>query len=145
MTAYMRFSRLTTAKLLSRFSELMGKRLSSLSKEDRTQIFQISMEVEAREEIQKVTQVLPRIVVLNDVGGYFESLVRSWYDLQHVSKLRPRRKVVLIDSGPYRTTEISYLASEDGTILSLDFHSTIQEGLGGVSSQDVDWIVSNIL
>jgi hypothetical protein len=85
---------------------------------------------------------IPNLIIISDYDGYFEALVRRWYERKQTQS---ERETVYISAGPYRATAVTARVSEDGRCLSLDFYSALRTGFGGLSSVEVDAIIAEWL
>jgi hypothetical protein len=78
----------------------------------------------------------PTITVVQDFDGAFLRLVRHWI-AQKIGSFKHTE--IRIDSGPYRSSAVSY-TSKNG-VLSLDFYSALRTGFGTLSDDDVQALV----
>lgn len=79
------------------------------------------------------THITPKLTVISDYDGFFESLVRRW-----LAELRtpPKHREILISAGPYRAQAVEVLESKDKQSIHLDFYSALRAGFGSLSDLD---------
>lgn len=64
------------------------------------------------------------LIMENDYEGYFEHHVRSNLDAKLASGAKLRHNKFIVDSGPYRASEVSYFESKScRTTMVIDFYS----------------------
>lgn len=81
-------------------------------------------------------RIVPKVTVIHDYDGYFESLVRGWVD----RKEGPfKHQEVFVVAGPYKVEAVRY--HSDGKELILDFYSALRTGFGELSEQDVKELI----
>lgn len=78
----------------------------------------------------------PSIEVINDYDGYFERFVRRML----AKKGTFEHEVIRIDSGPYRSSAVSYTSKDK--ILELDFYSALRRGFGSLTDDDYRQLVA---
>lgn len=76
---------------------------------------------------------VPVIEVKRDYDGYFEGLVRGI--LKQVPN--PRSERIVINSGPYRPSAVTYAWDEATKTMTLDFYSALRRGFGSLSTTDL--------
>jgi hypothetical protein len=88
-----------------------------------------------------VVIIEPMVVIERDYDGAFERTVRRWM----AAKVGPfKHDEIRINSGPYRSSAVSYASSVvDGRrVLAFDFYSALRTGFGSLSEQDVTELVA---
>lgn len=80
-----------------------------------------------------------RIVIERDYDNYFSVLVAGWVRTKMIANQPFRHHTIHVNSGPYRSSAMSYKSSEGE--LHLDFYSAIRNGFGGLSDSDVKSII----
>ena len=71
---------------------------------------------------------MPTITIEQDYDGYFETLVRKWCEKKLSNGQTLKHAAIVVDSGPYRSSALSYRS--EGDTLYLDFYSAIRVGFG---------------